>query len=254
MLTRTPMRFRHSWLGAVLAEGIMAVVVSSLVLSTLPGFYVTYVKLWQRETGKIGAAQRADFALERMKDDVRNARRAVLSSDGTRLTLTLPQKAYSASLDRAVNALDAQGDLIDGDRVQYYFMQDPHGTGSSGGALYRRVVHADGSDEDPRLLTENIHPELNRLDSGGTPVPLFVCDSAARTVDVTVTAAEPRPTSSTFATSHFEPKCRVCGGDLVRVPTTEHPEGEIQCAQCGSEVKPTTEIVAYHTCRTLRNE
>jgi len=62
MPTRKRVRFHHSWFGAVLAEGIMAVVVSSLVLSMLPGFYVAYVKLWQRETGKLGAAQRADFA------------------------------------------------------------------------------------------------------------------------------------------------------------------------------------------------
>jgi len=254
MPTRKRVRFHHSWFGAVLAEGIMAVVVSSLVLSMLPGFYVAYVKLWQRETGKLGAAQRADFALERMKDDVRNARRAILSSDGRTLALTLPLRTYDASLNRAVNALDAQGQLVDGDSVHYYFVQDPHSTGSTGGALYRRVVHADGTEEEPRLLAEHIHPELNPVDSGGTPAPLFACDSVLRTVAVTVTAAEPRPSSSTFAVRHLEPKCRACGESLVRVPTAEHAEGEVQCSQCGTDCRPTAEIVTYQTRRMLRNQ
>jgi len=250
-----PLQTAGSRRGAGIAEAIMAIVVSSLLLSVIPAFYMTSVKLWQRETGRLGAVEQADAVLHRMQDDIRNARRATLSSDGTVLTIVQPGQAYDASLARQVNVLDAQGQLTDGDQLHYYFVQDPEGTGSSGGAIYRRVVHANGTYEPPRLVATRVYPHLNpRAPGGSTPAPPFSYDGTLRKVAITITTAEPKPSSGTFAPRQSEPMCRHCGGNLMRVPTTEHLEGEIQCAHCGAQVEPTAEIVTYQTRLRVRNQ
>jgi len=252
---RARLRIHRPSFGAALAEGLVVIFISSMFLSVLPGFYLTYVKVWQREAAELGVVHSADFALRRMHDDVRNARNALLSSDGTTLTLTLPKKVYDSEFGRPINAVDAAGSLIDGDTVQYYFLQDPDGKGSAGGSLYRRVIHSDGTQEAPHLIAERLYPNLNPQDTGATDsVPLFAADSTLRTVTVVVTAAEPKPSSGTFAAPHQDPKCRRCHGDLIRVPTSDSLEGVIQCSQCDGDAESTAEIVTYRTQLLLRNQ
>jgi predicted RNA-binding Zn-ribbon protein involved in translation (DUF1610 family) len=237
-----------------LAEAAMATVVGFLILSVIPGFYFTSIKLWQRGTGRLGAVAQADLALHRMEDDIRSARTAVISSDGSSLQLVLPMRSYDASLGREVIALNDSGSLTDGDQVNYYFLQDPHGTGTTGGGVYRRVVHQDGSDEPPKLIADHIFPNLNPRGTGTSdPAPVFFLDGAQRTVTVTVTTAQPTPSASSFAAGDEEPVCRRCGSQLVRVPTSEHLEGEIQCPECGTDVEPTAELVSYQTELLVRN-
>jgi len=241
--------------GMGLAEGVMVTFVSGLLLSVLPGFYLAQVRVWQRETGRLGAVQRADFVLRRMEEDVRNARRVSVSSDGKHMTIVLPYRAYDSTLQRRVNVLDATGNLIDGDQVEYYFVQDPDGTGSRGGAMYRRVTPAGGSAQQARRVTSWVFPALNPRGAGGSsPSPLFAYDPARRVITVTVTAAEPKPSTGTFAPTQLEPRCARDGGELVRVVTTQHLEGEIQCAICGQHVRPTAELATYQTRLFVRNQ
>ncbi len=242
--------------GVSIAEGLMVMVIGGLLLSVLPGYYLTYVRIWQRETGRLGAVQRTDFALERIAEDIRNARRVTLSSDGTSMVLTMPLRAYDATLGRDVNVLDPiAGALSDGDQITYYFLQDPDATGSTGGAIYRRLYPLGGTEQAPRLVTQQIYPHLNpRGSSGGDPAPVFAYDTALRIVTVTATAAEPLPSTGTFAPAQLEPLCRRCGSQLVRVPTAENIAGDIQCPVCGDDARPTAEIVTYQTRFKVRNQ
>jgi len=239
--------------GATLTEGIVVMMISTLFLSVLPGFHLTYVKIWQRESAELGALHRANFALRRMQDDVRNARRVVVSTDGTALTLVQPLRAYDSTLDKDVNQVDDEGNLQDGDLIQYYLVQTA--SGHVGATMYRRVVHPSGVIEPERIVAVHLHPNLNPLDvSSGATRPLFRYDSSLRAVTVVVTAAEPRPSSGTFAPATLDLECRRDHGTLTRVMTEDHPDGVIQCSQCGDQVKPTGEIVAYQTQLALRNE
>jgi Tfp pilus assembly protein PilW len=246
---------RHSR-GVSIAEGLMVMVIGGLLLSVLPGYYLTYVRIWQRETGRLGAVQRTDFALERIENEIRSARSVALSYDGSSLTLTMPLRAYDATLGRPVNVLDeVTGFLADGDQIIYYFLQDPDGTGSSGGALCRTVHPAGGTEGDPKVVTQQIYPHLNpRGSGGGDPAPIFAYDSPQRIITVTATAAEPLPSSGTFAPTQLEPTCRRCGSELIRVPTEDNLAGEIQCPQCGDDARPTAEIVTYQTRFRVRNQ
>jgi hypothetical protein len=242
--------------GVSIAEGLMVMVIGGILLSVLPGYYLTYVRIWQRETGRLGAIQRTDFALERIEEDIRNARGVTLSYDGASLSLTMPLRAYDATLDRDVNVLDeALGTLSDGDQITYYFIQDPDGTGSSGGTIYRQVDPVDAAEEPARIVTQQIYPQLNpRGSSGGDPAPVFAYDTSLRIVTVTATAAEPLPSTGTFAPTRIEPTCRRCGSELVRVSTDESIAGEIQCPVCGDDARPTAEIVTYQTRFKVRNQ
>jgi len=241
----------HRSRGAVLAEVIMFGVIGSLLLTVLPGFCLGYVKLWQRDSARLGSVQRADFALRRMQEDVRNARSLVVSSDGTSITLTLPKRSYDATLGRMVNDLDAAGSLVDGDRVSYFFIQD---SGSRGGAIYRQVTRPDGTQLLHRLVTRGIYPDLNpRYCSTSPAKPIFSYDGTLRKLSISMTAAELKASTSTFGAPQVDPKCRRCGGDLVRVQTYQHPEGETQCSQCGSQVRPNAEITTYETQLSVRN-
>ena len=251
---RSPLRLHRSSLGGSLAEGLVVMTIGVLFLSVLPGFYLTYVKIWQRETTEMGVVQRGDFALRRMHEDVRSARSALLSSDGTILTLTLPKKAYDAALGRNVNALDSQGQLIDGDKIKYYIVQDSYSVGGSAAAMYRRIIHPDGTAESPRIVADHLCPGLNPLDSGtGHPQPLFTYNPALHIVTVTVTAAELKPSTGTFAPTQSQVRCSRDHGSLVRVCTPHHPEGEIQCTICGTHARPTAGIQTYQTQLLLRN-
>ena len=234
----------------------MVMVIGGLLLSVLPGYYLTYVRIWQRETGRLGAVQRTDFALERIQEDIRNARRVSLSYDGASLALTMPLRAYDATLGRNVNVLDqTTGTLSDGDQITYYFLQDPDGTGSSGGTIYRRVHPFGSTEKAPRVVTQQIYPHLNpRGSSGGDPAPVFAYDTALRIVTVTATAAEPMPSTGTFAPTQTEPICRRCGSELIRVSTDENIAGDIQCPQCGDDARPTAQIVTYQTRFKVRNQ
>jgi len=254
MAARTPRPSSRPSRGAAIAECLMAMTVSALILSVIPAFYVTSVKLWQRDTGRLGAVAQANIVLYRMQDEIRNARRTVLSSDGTSVTLVLPTQAYDSSLGRKVNVLNASGSLTDGDQIRYYFALDPHGTGSTGGAVYRRVTYAGGTQAPAQLVADRVYPHLNPRASGGsTPAPVFAYDATLRTITVTITTAEPKPGTGTFAPREGDPQCRRCRAPLVRVPTLEHLEGEVQCSQCGSEVEPTAEVVSYQSKLLLRN-
>ena len=246
---------RRSVRGMTLAEGIMVIIIGGLLLSVLPGYYLTYIRIWQRETGKLGAVQRADFAVHRMQDDVRTARSVVLSSDGTSLTVALPLQVYDSDLGRPVNILDGSGSLVNGNIVQYYYTQDPGDTGSGGGSISRRLVNHEGAEVSDRVVTERIYPQLNpRASGGGSLAPIFAYDSTLRIITVTVTAAEPKPSSSTFSILKTEPQCNRCRSDLIRVPTEEDLAGEIQCPECGAEIEPTAAIVTYQTRLALRNQ
>ncbi len=104
-------------------------------------------------------------------------------------------------------------------------------------------------------MTDQIYPYLNPRASGTSdPAPVFAYDPSLRIITITATAAEPKPSSSTFAPTQLEPKCKRCGSDLIRVPTEDNLAGEIQCPQCGAEVEPTAEIVAYQSRFMLRNQ
>jgi len=252
-MTTTLPRIRRSRFGGTLAEGILAVFISTMFLSVLPGFYFTSVKIWQRECGELEAVRSADFALKRMDEDVRNARSVAISSDGTMLTLTLPRQGYDAALGRYVNILDSHGWLMDGDRIEYS-IADHHTSDGSDPAMHRRVIRADGTAEAPRLVANHVHPQVNPLDPAtGYTTPVFAYDSDHRTLTVTVTAAETKPSAGTFGSTQAVLKCSRDGGQLVRVATEEHPEGEIRCSICGTDVETTAQIVTYQTRFMLRN-
>ncbi len=232
----------------------MVMIIGGLLLSVLPGYYLTYVRIWQRETGRMGAVQRADFAIDRLQKEIRNARSVALSSDGASLTITLPARAYDYSLGRFVNALGADGTLQPGDQVQYHFLQDPDDTGSAGGAVSRQVFPAAGGENAPHVITNRIYPLLNPRGSGtGDPAPIFAYDDTLHIITITATAAEPLPSSGTFIPTRIEPKCKRCGSDLIRVPTETNIAGEIQCPQCGDDAIPTAEIVTYQSRFMVRN-
>jgi hypothetical protein len=243
-------RFRRSRLGATLAEGILAVFISSMFLSVLPGFYLTSVKVWQRESSQLEAIRTADFAIRRMEEDVRNARRAIVSSNGATLVLVLPARTYDAGLGREVNALDASGYLVDGDLIQYYLTSSP----GADAMMYRRVVQSDGTVEPAEVVATHVAPQLNPLDTDGFTRPMFAFDSDEHTVSVVVTAAEPKASTGTFAPTQTAVKCTRDGGALARVATEEHPEGEIQCVVCGTSFRTSAEMRTYETRFLLRNE
>jgi len=252
-VTTTLPRIRRSRFGGTLAEVIVSVFISTLFLSVLPSFYFTSVKIWQRECGELEAVRSADFALQRMDEDVRNARSVAISSDGTMLTLTLPRQGYDAALGRYVNVLDSNGWLTDGDRIEYSISDDATSDGYDP-TMYRRVIRADGTAKTPRLVANHVHPQLNPLEpTTGYTIPVFAYDSDHRTVTVTVTAAEPKPSSGTFGPTEAVLKCSRDGGQLIRVSTEEHPEGEIRCSICGTDLKTTAEIITYQTRFMLRN-
>ncbi len=189
-----------------------------------------------------------------MEEDVRNARSVAISSGGTLLTLTLPRRAYDATLGRDVNVLDSRGWLMDGDKIQYLITYDYAAHGCEA-AMHRRVIRADGTAEVPRLVANHLQPSINPLEpTTGHALPLFAYDSDQRTVTITVTAAEPEPSTGTFAPTGNALKCRRDGGQLLRVATEEHPEGEIRCSLCGPDVKTAAQIVTYQTRFMLRNE
>jgi len=240
--------------GAVLAELVMTTIIGALLLSVLPGFYFAYIKLWRQETARLGASEQATQVIRTMKTDIRNARRATLSSDGTVLTLMMPMLAYDADLQVMSVAVGADGGQIDGDVIEYYFEQDPNHTGSSGGNVYRRVTRAGGAQQTPRLVADSVYPTLNPLSADtGSPVPLFYHDEDKDTVIMAVTASEPRPSSGTLIPTSLEPICTRDGGAFVRVATDDQPEGAIRCAKCGAQARPSTELITYRTEIRLRN-
>ncbi len=237
--------------GMVLAEALMGATIGGLILSVLPAFYITQIKIWTREAGRLGAIQSADFAIRRMKEEVRNAKNILVSDDALSMTAVLPARTYDSELGTQVNTLDADGQLTDGNHVHYYFQ---YNNGSNGGTLYRRLDLADGTAGRAERVAANVYPHLNTRAPGGTDTqPLFVYDATTRTLTVTVTVAEPTPSSGTFAAHQLEAKCKHDGGDLARVSTVEHPEGEVQCSICGNRADPTAQIVTYKTRLLVRN-
>ena len=246
-------RIRRSRFGGSLAEVILAMLISTMFLFVLPGFYFTSVKIWQRECGELDAVRSADFALRRMNEDVRNARSVAISSDGDLLRLTLPLRGYDATLGRYVNVLDSSGWLIDGDRIEYAITHN-HTRDGDDPTMYRRVIRADGTEKAPRLVANHVQPHVNPLHpTTGYTTPVFAYDSDSRTLTVTVTAAEPKPSSGTFGPTQAALRCSRDAGQLIRVATEEHPEGDIRCSICGTDVSITAEIVTYQTSFMLRN-
>jgi len=240
--------------GAVLIELIMTTIIGALLVSVLPSFYFAYIKLWRQETASLGASQQASRVIRRMKSDIRNSRSGVTSSDGSRLTLVMPALAYNAACQGMTVVIGADGSQINGDTVEYYFQQDPNGTGSRGGNVYRQLTRADGTQKIPRLVADSVYPSLNPLStSTGSPLPVFYHDADKDTVIVAVTASEPKPSAGTFAPTSLEPICSRDGGDLVRVATDGKPEGAIHCTNCGARAKPGSELVTYRTEIRLRN-
>jgi Tfp pilus assembly protein PilW len=252
MNARTP-RTRRSRLGATLAEGIVAMLISGLFLSVLPAFYQSSVKVWQRESSELSVAETADFALKRMEEDVRNARSVYVSTSGLEVVLTQPLQAYDSELGRKVNVL-ADGWLVNGDRVEYYFVHNT-ATGSTEGAIYRRVLDPDGVAGTAVVVADHIQPTINPLDaSTAAPLPVFSFDSVQRTLTVTITAAEPKPSSGTFAPTETLLNCARDGGQLYRVPTDGNPDGELRCSVCGEQLETSGEIVTYQTQFLVRNQ
>lgn len=237
--------------GAVLIEIIMTTLIGALLLAVLPGFYLGYIKLWRQETSRLGAGDKATVVVRRIKTDVRNALSATVSSDGNGLSLVLPELSYDPEHHVMGAAVGEDGSLVHGQRVEYYFAA---AAGSTGGSIYRRVTGADGAQLTQRVVTDSVYPQLNPLSSEtGNPAPLFYWNMERRTVVITVTASEPRPSSSTFCSTSMEPICARDAAPLVRVATQDHPEGEVQCSECGRQVKPASELVTYRTELMLRN-
>ena len=236
--------------GIVLAEFVVTCAIGGLVMSVLPAFYMASTKLWQRETGEIGAREQADLAIVRMKKELRNARSTNISGGGTILTLTLPALSGSRISTETTPLFNSEGQMINGDQVQYYYQSQ---SGSSGGTIFRRVTHSDASTESPRLVADHIYPQLNPLTSGGIPVTPFRYDSAKRTVTVTLTAAGVRPSSTTFETKERDPMCTKHRSALTRVVTMSHPEGVVQCGQCGTQTVASADVATYQATLLLRN-
>ena len=240
--------------GVVLSEVIMTTFITGLMFTVLPGFYFTYVRLWSREGSRVDTLERAAIVVQRMEKEVRNARRLSVSSDGKALTIVLPKQRLDSTIGRYVNEIDGQGQLVDGDQVRYYFTADPHNV-ALGGGIYRRVERVNGTSVAPRLITDQIHPELNPLVSGdSTAQPIFFYDSALRTVAVTVTAVETRASVGDFAPGQTGPRCSRDGGSLARTATQGHPEGELACSVCGSQVKPNAELAVHQIQLLARNQ
>jgi hypothetical protein len=247
------LRSCRSRLGATLAEGIVAMFVSLMFLSLLPGFYTAGIEAWQRESGKLSASGGADFAIERMKEDMRSARSASVSTDGTVLLLVMPLRAYDSALGREANVIGAQGLLQDGNSVQYFLLQDASCAGC-GSTLCRRVIDPDGNVLRSAVLAHGVHPELNLLDtSTGQTQPVFSYVTPSRTLAVNIAVAEPDASTTTFSPGDGGVKCRRDGGALTRVATQAHPEGELQCSICGAEVESNAQVAAYGTRMLLRN-
>ncbi len=245
---------RRAARGAVLAELIVTMLIGGLLLSVLPGFYFGYTALWREETGKLGAGQRSTIVFRRLRKDVRNARAAVVSADGATLTLISPQLAYDSGHSVMSPVLSSDGRLVDGDAVQYYFVRDPENIGSTGGTILRRLVDASGAGYATRLVADSVYPSLNPLSSEtGSPVPIFRYDSGKRTVNITVTAAEPYPSGGSFAPVTTNPICSRDAGTLVRVSTPSQPQGAIQCSKCGARANPAVELVTVQASLVLRN-
>lgn len=241
--------------GVVLAEMLMASFITGLLFTVLPGFYFAYLKVWSRESSRMAGVERADIVLQRMEKEVRNARSLTLSSSGDALTILLPRQHYDASVGRPVNDVDDLGRLVDGDRIYYYYVTDPHGTGGNEGGVLRRVQRADGTALTPKLIADQIHPQLNPLATGtSTPRPVFAYNATLRTVAVTVAAAESKPSRGNFAPTRQAPRCSRDGGSLIRVATTQYPEGEIRCSRCGTRVQPNVEIVTHQIQLLVRNK
>jgi len=229
----------------------MTCAIGGMVLSVLPAFYMASTKVWQRETGEIGAREQADMAIQRMKKELRNSRSTSISADGRTLTLVLPAVSGTYSSADSTTVFDSQGRLVDGDRVEYFYQSH---TGSIGGSIYRRVTAADGTTESPKLVAEHVYPQFNPLYSGtSTSLPVFSYDSGKRTVTVTVTAAEPRPSTTTFAAVRNDPVCSKHRVSLVRVATASHPEGVIVCPVCNGSDTATSDVVTYQATLLLRN-
>ena len=237
--------------GVMLAEFAMTCAIGGLILSVLPAFYMASAKLWQRETGEIGAREQADMAIQRMKKELRNSRSTAISSDGGTLTLVLPAVSGASTSQQSATVFNSEGRLVDGDRVEYYFQAD---SGSAGGSIYRRVTHPDGTGESPKPVANHLYPRLNPLRTAATAaLPVFSYDTAKRTVTVTVTAAQARPTTGTFAPERGDPVCAKHGVSLVRVATSTHPEGLLSCYLCNGPAMATSEVVTYQATLLLRN-
>jgi hypothetical protein len=235
-------------------ELIMTTIVGGLLLSVLPTFYFAYIKLWRQETARLGASEQANRVVRTMKTDIRNARAATVSSDGTTLTLVMPLLAYDPDFHVMAPAIGEDGGLINGDTIVYYFQRDPNHTGSTGGNVYRRITRANGTQQGPRLVADSVYPSLNPLSAGtSNPLPVFYRDEDRDTVLVAATASEPKPSAGTFAPATLEPVCMRDGGTLVRVAADGHPEGVVQCGKCGARAIPATELVTYRTEIRLRN-
>jgi hypothetical protein len=252
-MTGQRLRIYRSHLGATLAEGIVAMFVSLMFLALLPGFYTAGIQSWQRESGKLSASGGADFAIERMKDDMRSARSASVSADGTTLVLVMPLRAYDSALGREANVISAHGLLQDGNTVQYFLLQDASSAGC-GSTLYRRVLDTSGNVLRSAVLAQRVHAELNLLDtSTGQTKPVFSYDTTSRTLAVNIAVAEPDASVTTFERGNGSVKCRRDGGALVRAATAAHPEGELQCSICGAEMESNAQVAAYGTRMLLRN-
>jgi uncharacterized membrane protein YbaN (DUF454 family) len=235
----------------VLSELILTVFISGLIFTVLPGFYFTYIKIWSRESSRVESVAAATMVIQRMQKEARNARGLSVSSDAKALTITLPKQLYDSTVGRPVNELDSSGNLIDGDRVRYYIALDP---GGAGNALFRRVDRQNGTSTTPQVIAAGIFPELNPLVAGGSTVrPAFAYDAGLRSVTVTVTAAQTRESTGSFAPTGRGPQCSRDHGALTRVATEAHPEGEIRCSQCGAQVQPNAEIVTHQIQLLARN-
>ncbi len=235
--------------GFVLAEFAMTCGIGAMVLSVLPAFYMASTGVFGRETSELGAREQAEMTIHRVKKELRNSRSTTVSTDGRTLTLVLPEVSGEAASEESTTVFNSQGGLVDGDRVRYYYQSE---SGSSGGSIYRDVTHSDGSTETPKLVAEHVYPQLNPIGSGATK-PIFSYDGAKRTVTVTVTAGEPKPSTASFAATSTDPKCSRHGTALVRVATASHSEGVVMCSQCQSAGDATCQLATYQATLLLRN-
>jgi hypothetical protein len=238
-----------------LPEVLAATVICGLVLAALPAFYHISTRIWGRETARLQVVQRSEVTLQRIARDIRNAREFAVSSDGRQLTLLLPRRTFDSAIGADINQLTADGQLLDGNCVTYYWSANGGSSSLNGGTIRRRELDPDGAELSDRAVTDLVFPHLNPLESStAAPGPLFSYDPSTNLVSAIVTTAEPLPSSGDFEVTEQAAKCRRDGAPLARVLTEGSPEGELRCTECGSSAILTAVIRTRHVEATCRNQ
>lgn len=170
--------------GITLVEGLAAVGVMLLVISSLAGLSRLSRLIWGNTFGRYGTQNGSQFALGRMEPLVREARYVVTgSSTGSRLTIQMP-KYQNGSLVLP---------LEDGDLYSFYLSDSTGRTDRTGAILWRMV----NGTADQSWSMIGSHPRVEAAANGMkfTYLPNN-SDPAAVTVEITTASG-----GKTFTTS-----------------------------------------------------